>query len=103
MDNALQSVGFFYLEGHGVAPQLLDGIRDQSRRFFAEPEAVKLPLAMKAGTGRGYVLTFTKSEQVFGSVLRKRDDAQHPPTCPASAAADVRLILDHTGWLNARA
>jgi isopenicillin N synthase-like dioxygenase len=39
-------LGFFYVTGHGVAPELIDEVRDLSRRFFALPEADKLAIEM---------------------------------------------------------
>ena len=35
------TVGFFYLKGHGIAPELIDGVFEQSRRFHALPIEVK--------------------------------------------------------------
>ena len=56
LDTCLKNVGFFYLTGHGVAPELLKAIRDQSRHFFDDaPDATKAKLAIEPGTGRGYV------------------------------------------------
>jgi hypothetical protein len=42
LDRALKDVGFFYLEGHGVAPELLKAIRDESRTFFDAPDTTKV-------------------------------------------------------------
>ena len=43
---AARDVGFFYLAGHGVAPELLRELMDVSRRFFALPPAQKLAIEM---------------------------------------------------------
>ena len=43
---AAHDVGFFYLAGHGVAPELLRELMDVSRRFFALPTAQKLAIEM---------------------------------------------------------
>jgi len=43
---AARDVGFFYLTGHGVAPDLLRELLDLSRDFFALPEAEKLAIEM---------------------------------------------------------
>jgi isopenicillin N synthase-like dioxygenase len=43
---AAHDVGFFYLTGHGVAPDLLRDLLTCSRRFFALPTADKLAIEM---------------------------------------------------------
>ncbi|WP_093235910.1 2-oxoglutarate and iron-dependent oxygenase domain-containing protein [Sinorhizobium sp. NFACC03] len=50
-----RSVGFFYLEGHGIPQEEIDGILSLSRRFFALPEDDKLAIEMrKSPHFRGY-------------------------------------------------
>ena len=43
---AAHDVGFFYLAGHGIDPELLRALIDSSRRFFALPEADKQAIEM---------------------------------------------------------
>lgn len=43
---AARDVGFFYLTGHGVDPELLRDLVAVARRFFALPEAEKLAIEM---------------------------------------------------------
>jgi len=43
---AARGVGFFYLEGHGVPPELIEAVLTLSRRFFALPERDKLAVEM---------------------------------------------------------
>jgi isopenicillin N synthase-like dioxygenase len=43
---AARDVGFFYLTGHGVEPDLLRQLLEFSRRFFALPEADKMAIEM---------------------------------------------------------
>jgi isopenicillin N synthase-like dioxygenase len=43
---AARDVGFFYLGGHDIAPELLCELLDVARRFFALPEAEKRAIAM---------------------------------------------------------
>jgi isopenicillin N synthase-like dioxygenase len=43
---AAREVGFFYLSGHGVEPDLLRDLVGLSRRFFALPETEKLAIEM---------------------------------------------------------
>ncbi|WP_312364091.1 2-oxoglutarate and iron-dependent oxygenase domain-containing protein [Ensifer sp.] len=50
-----RSVGFFYLEGHGIPQEQIDGVLHLSRRFFSLPEADKLAIEMrKSPHFRGY-------------------------------------------------
>jgi isopenicillin N synthase-like dioxygenase len=44
--SAAREVGFFYLTGHGVAPELLRELLELSRSFFALPAAEKLAIEM---------------------------------------------------------
>ena len=36
-----KAVGFFYLKGHGIPQELIDGVFEQSRRFHALPIEIK--------------------------------------------------------------
>jgi isopenicillin N synthase-like dioxygenase len=52
---AAREVGFFYLTGHGVDPDLLADVLEYSRRFFALPQSEKLAIEMvKSPHFRGY-------------------------------------------------
>ncbi|MDX1711722.1 MAG: 2-oxoglutarate and iron-dependent oxygenase domain-containing protein [Rhodovibrionaceae bacterium] len=46
---ACRQHGFFYVTGHGVAPEVLERLEQASRRFFARPESEKLQIAMTRG------------------------------------------------------
>jgi isopenicillin N synthase-like dioxygenase len=54
--SACRDTGFFYISGHGVTADVLRSLDEESRRFFALPEDVKLQIAMpKAGRAwRGF-------------------------------------------------
>lgn len=55
LNTAAHEIGFFYLTGHGVAPDLLTRVQSLSQRFFALPEADKLQISMeKSPQFRGY-------------------------------------------------
>jgi len=41
LDQAFTDMGFCYFKGIGVAPALVDGVFEASRRFHAQPRAVK--------------------------------------------------------------
>jgi len=52
---AARDVGFFYLSGHGIAPDLLDDLLETAHRFFALPAAEKLAIEMAQSPHfRGY-------------------------------------------------
>nr|WP_114193520.1 isopenicillin N synthase family oxygenase [Edaphovirga cremea] len=44
--HASRDIGFFYLKGHGVDPELLKTIQSLSRQFFALPQEEKLSVEM---------------------------------------------------------
>lgn len=46
LDAACREVGFFYVVGHGVDPELLPALDRSARAFFALPEADKAQIAM---------------------------------------------------------
>jgi isopenicillin N synthase-like dioxygenase len=63
-----REIGFFYLVGHGVDTQLWHGIQQQSREFFARPDAEKQKLVMvNSPHFRGYT-------GVNGEITRNRPD-----------------------------
>ena len=43
---AARDIGFFYVTGHGIAPELVREVLDISRRLFRLPEAEKLEVEM---------------------------------------------------------
>jgi isopenicillin N synthase-like dioxygenase len=53
---ACRAHGFFYVIGHGIAPELMTRLEDLSRQFFALDEATKLQWRMALGgrAWRGY-------------------------------------------------
>jgi isopenicillin N synthase-like dioxygenase len=46
LDAACREAGFFYIEGHGVDPDLLGRLDELARQFFALPERDKAEIAM---------------------------------------------------------
>jgi isopenicillin N synthase-like dioxygenase len=53
LDTACREVGFFYLAGHGLDPELAARLDALSREFFALPEEEKAEIAMQRG-GRAW-------------------------------------------------
>ncbi|WP_299538607.1 isopenicillin N synthase family oxygenase [uncultured Streptomyces sp.] len=54
VDRALRTAGFLLVTGHGVAPELREGIRSAARDFFRRPAEEKQPYSVKVG-GRGWL------------------------------------------------
>lgn len=55
LDDACSSVGFFYLEGHGIVSEEIEHLHRLAKQFFSLPTAVKEEIAMSGAlTGRGY-------------------------------------------------
>jgi isopenicillin N synthase-like dioxygenase len=82
---ACEAHGFFYLVGHGIAPQVLGDLEAQSRRFFALPLERKMAIAMARGgrAWRGYFplggeLTSGQPDMKEGLYLGTELAADHP-------------------------
>jgi isopenicillin N synthase-like dioxygenase len=53
---ACRETGFFYVTGHGIAPQLVERVFADARAFFAEPMAIKQRAAFSGPSGnRGWI------------------------------------------------
>lgn len=82
---ACEAHGFFYLTGHGIAPQVLADLEAESRAFFARPEAEKSAISMERGgrAWRGYFpvggeLTSGRPDLKEGLYLGTELPAGHP-------------------------
>jgi isopenicillin N synthase-like dioxygenase len=54
--NACRETGFFYVVGHGIAPELVDTVFEMSREFFGQPLAAKQRAAFSGPSGnRGWI------------------------------------------------
>lgn len=74
-------VGFFYLVGHGVDPQVNEGLMETSRRFLAQPTDQRMEIAMDHSPHfRGY--TPHKGEYTNGRP-DLRDEIDFGPERPA--------------------
>jgi len=73
IDVACQEIGFFAIDGHGVAASVVDDLRTVAHAFFAQPSAAKLAARHPiAGTNRGY-------HAAGGEALSAAMDAPAPP------------------------
>lgn len=82
---ACEAHGFFYLTGHGIAPEVLAALEAESRRFFALPLEAKQAIAMSRGgrAWRGWFplggeLTSGKPDLKEGLYLGTELAADHP-------------------------
>ncbi|MGO3741364.1 isopenicillin N synthase family dioxygenase [Kerstersia sp.] len=64
---AAREIGFFYITGHGIQPELLQAVKQRAREFFALPQAEKLAVQMiHSPHFRGYSLAaaeYTRGRQ----------------------------------------
>jgi isopenicillin N synthase-like dioxygenase len=117
IEAACREHGFFYVTGHGVAPDLLARLTRACAAFFALPQAAKMEIAMARGgpTWRGYFpvgaeLTSgrpdLKEGLYFGAELG-RDDPRvraglplHGPNLFPRQVPELRTaVLDYIGVL----
>jgi isopenicillin N synthase-like dioxygenase len=91
--DAARQVGFFYVTGHGIDLEFLDGLMTAAGRFFALPDHEKLALAMvNSPHFRGY--TRLAAEHTRGlEDWREQIDigAEQTPRSSAGAPAWTRL------------
>ena len=85
IEDACRDSGFFYVTGHGIAPDLFARLDAASRRFFALPEAEKLEIPMSRGgrAWRGYFpvggeLTSGKADMKEGIYFGTELPPDHP-------------------------
>ncbi|MGH6963236.1 MAG: isopenicillin N synthase family dioxygenase [Phenylobacterium sp.] len=85
IERACRAHGFFYLTGHGIAPDVLDALEAESRRFFALPLQDKMAIAMPRGgrAWRGFFpvggeLTSGRPDLKEGLYLGTELTADHP-------------------------
>ncbi|MFI7586245.1 isopenicillin N synthase family dioxygenase [Spongisporangium articulatum] len=97
LDRAMQDSGFFMVSNHGVSAELMQQIRDASKRFFALPSATKRPYAAKVG-GRGWLAKGEEANAFYG----EEADADKPdlkesltvgrPAAELSAGVDPAIV-----------
>ena len=73
LGRAAREVGFFYVTGHGLPPQLFDKLLAVTKQFFALPYRQKMQVYIGNSTNhRGYV---PEGEEVFSGGTRDRKEA----------------------------
>jgi isopenicillin N synthase-like dioxygenase len=83
---AARDVGFFYLTGHGVDPDLLAELMRVARRFFALPEAEKLAIEMVHSPHfRGYNRVASERTRGAPDWREQIDIGAERPALPRSA------------------
>lgn len=94
LGKACREAGFFYITGHGVAPEMMARLFDASRMFFSQPPALKNTIAMdRVGKNRGYV----------GLGIERLDTTSLPDNKEAfnispNQPDDVKVWPDLPGW-----
>lgn len=73
LGRAARDVGFFYITGHGIAPELIEGLREAARALFAQPMDWKMQHYIGLSPGhKGYV---PEGEEIYGSGRPDRKEA----------------------------
>jgi isopenicillin N synthase-like dioxygenase len=84
---AAREVGFFYVTGHGIAPELIAGVRAAAKEIFALPMERKM--AYYIGQSKSHKATFPKAKRFTAPASRitKRRliSAFRPPTTTRSS------------------
>jgi isopenicillin N synthase-like dioxygenase len=85
---AARTFGFFYLTGHGVPDALTTRIRDETRRFFALPEAQKVAIEMiHSPHFRGYTRAGRELTRGLPDWREQADFGAERPRLPAAPGA----------------
>ena len=112
IDAACRDLGFFYIVGHGVDPELTARLDALSREFFSLPEHEKEAISMRHG-GRAWRGWFplggeltsgvpdAKEGIYFGTELPSSDRPMHGPNLfPARPAALRDTVLEYLDAMN---
>jgi isopenicillin N synthase-like dioxygenase len=103
---AARDTGFFYLKGHGIAPDLMESVFAQAARFFALPAAEKEAISIRQSPhNRGYVSMQGESlDPAMPADLKEAFNIgwDLPPDDPRVVAGEpfrgVNLWPDLPGW-----
>ena len=88
---ASREVGFFYVTGHGIAPELIAGVRAAAKNFFALPMQEKMNYYIgESKSHKGYV---PEGEEIYGS---GKPDLKEAFDVGFQAAEDHPFVLSKT-------
>jgi isopenicillin N synthase-like dioxygenase len=86
--HAARQVGFFYITGHGIEPELLDTLMQSARGFFALPERDKLAVEMvQSPHFRGYTRVAREHTRSLPDRREQIDIGAERPIAPRSPGA----------------
>jgi len=110
IERACRAHGFFYLTGHGIAPQVLEALEAESRQFFALPLEDNMAIAMHRGgrAWRGFFpvggeLTSGRPDLKEGLYLGTELAADHPRVQAGTPMHGANLWPDALPGLKAAA
>ncbi len=87
VDRACRDIGFLVIQGHGIAPTIVDDLHDAGRRFFDLPKAVKSTYETGPESYYGY------NPMASSSLAYSLDDEQAKPDLReafASSRPDIK-------------
>ncbi|BAN00918.1 isopenicillin N synthase family dioxygenase [Ilumatobacter coccineus] len=97
VDDALRTVGFVMLAGHGVDQGLIDGTRSAGYAFFHGPDEAKASVAVTPDAYRGWVGSGTQSNAAtYG--IETLPDLKESYIVGPTAPADVELSPAGEQW-----
>lgn len=82
IDRACREMGFFYVVGHGIDPDLQHRLEERARAFFAQPDATKASIAMARG-GRAWRGWFPVGGELTSGVPDRKEGIYFGAELPA--------------------
>jgi isopenicillin N synthase-like dioxygenase len=100
---ATHEVGFFYLTGTGVAPELEARLHDAARTFFALPDEAKLEIEnVKSPHFRGYTRVGGERTQGLVDWREQIDIGPERPAVAGPDAPDYAVLVGPNLWPSAQ-